>query len=87
MKSALGRINEQPQHAQIRQDAATSTTDLVEQGSEVGQGQGDGGKVPRGTQGVDQRSSQDAPYSQAVRRSAVPHQNAVYPVSSFSVRP
>ena len=46
-KSALEPINERPQHAQIRQDAATSTTDLAEQGSGVGQGQGDGGEAPR----------------------------------------
>ena len=85
-RSALGRLNERPQHAQIRYDAAMSTTDLVEQGSGVGQGQGDGGKAPRGTQGVDQRSRHDAPCSQAVSRSAVPHKNTSI-LSPFSVRP
>ena len=59
-KSALEPINERPQHhAQYRQDAATSTTDLAAQGQGqhgAGQGQGshgqgqggqDGGEAPR----------------------------------------
>ena len=46
-KSGLEPINKRPPHAQIRQDAATSTTDLAEQGSAVGQGLGDGGDAPR----------------------------------------
>ena|ERR1700761_6290853 len=45
-KSVLEPINEGPQHAQIKQDAATSTTNLAEQGSGLGQGQGDGGEAP-----------------------------------------
>ena len=58
MKSALRQINERPWHAQIKQDAATSTTDLAEQGSGVGQGQGDGG---RGAQGDTRRESTVSP--------------------------
>jgi hypothetical protein len=47
VKSALEPINERPH--QVRQDAATSTTDLavqVQQGSGQGQGQ-DGGEAPK----------------------------------------
>lgn len=41
--SALEPINERPQHQmQCRQDAATSTTDLTSQGSQMGAGQGQG---------------------------------------------
>jgi len=46
VKSALEPINERPHH-QIRQDAATSTTDLAAQeGSSAGLG-GDGSEAPR----------------------------------------
>ena len=50
VKSALEPINERPHH-QFRQDAATSTTDLMaqaQQGSGQGLGQGpDGGEAPK----------------------------------------
>jgi len=52
VKSALEPINERPHH-QIRQDAATSTTDLAAQaqqgqlGAGMGQQGGDGGEAPR----------------------------------------
>ncbi|KAN0138325.1 kinase-like protein [Lactarius tabidus] len=48
VKSALEPINERPPH-QVRQDAATSTTDLAAQAQQqgAGMGQGDGGEGPR----------------------------------------
>jgi hypothetical protein len=45
VKSAFEPINERPHH-QIRQDAATSTTDLAAQEGSAGLG-GDGSEVPR----------------------------------------
>jgi len=43
VKSALEPINERPHHhAQFRQDAATSTTDLAVQGQQLGSGLGQG---------------------------------------------
>jgi len=52
VKSALEPINERPHHhPQVRQDAATSTTDLTGQGQQQqGSGQGlgpDGGEAPK----------------------------------------
>ena len=40
-------ISKRPQHAQVKQDVATNMTDLAEQSSGLGEGQGDGGEAPR----------------------------------------
>ena len=46
-ESALDLISEGLQHAQVRQDVATNMTDLAEQGSGLGEGQGDVGEALR----------------------------------------